>query len=121
MQSVRSPSPWATPRGSKHHYLIFARSRADPPKRRSEGVSRITQKAAGAARDGAGEGSDLGDRSTVQYGYGVVEVGGGFDELLAAGWTTCQVNLWPLKASMTPSPVTFLGFSSVNVYSRSPL
>ena len=54
-----------------------------------------------------------------QYGYGVVE-GGGVDEFLAVGWATCQVNLWPPKASMAPSPVTFPGPSGVKVYSRLP-
>src|SRR5439155_121824 len=38
----------------------------------------------------------------------------------AVGWATCQMNFWPPKASLKPSPVTLPGASSLKEYSSLP-
>ena len=63
------------------------------------------------------------DRAPSQYpGYvieGAVVVAG--ELLTPTGWATRQVNFWPPKASLKPSPVTLPALSSLNEYRRRPL
>src|SRR5262249_49896217 len=60
---------------------------------------------------------------SAQYpGYGFETGAPPPDEpAVLAGWATCQVNFWPPKASLKPSPVTLPGLSSVNEYRSLPL
>jgi hypothetical protein len=62
-------------------------------------------------------------RAPSQYpGYvieGAVVVAG--ELLTPTGWATRQVNFWPPKASLKPSPVALPALSSLNEYRRRPL